>query len=111
MPDKIQIYHESDYTDHKLVPGSKVRFVHSENMTLTDWFFEPDILLPEHTHPHEQITKITSGEFDLYIEGECYHLTAGSTAVIPPNKKHYGKSLTECHIIDVFYPVREDYKI
>jgi hypothetical protein len=34
----------------------------------------------------------------------------GEVAVIPSNIKHSGKTITDCYIIDVFYPVREDYR-
>jgi quercetin dioxygenase-like cupin family protein len=37
-------------------------------------------------------------------------LTAGHYRVIPPDVVHSGHSITACKIIDVFSPVREDYR-
>jgi len=92
------------------VDGAQVRFVHSENMTIAYWQFEPGANLPEHSHPHEQISNVMGGAFELTIDGESLDLQAGSVVVIPPNTVHSGKAITGCYIIDVFYPVREDYQ-
>lgn len=99
-----------DVEAQQLLPGGRVRFVHSDNMTLAYWDFEPDVPLPEHAHPHEQVTNVIEGVFDLTMEGKTTRLEAGMVAVIPPDASHSGKSITECRIIDVFYPVREDYR-
>jgi quercetin dioxygenase-like cupin family protein len=50
------------------------------------------------------------GEFEMVIEGETRTLKANTVTVIPSNAKHSGRALTDCKIIDVFYPVREDYR-
>jgi quercetin dioxygenase-like cupin family protein len=67
-------------------------------------------LLPEHSHPHEQITNILSGEFELTVDGEPIRLHAGDYLVIAPDAVHSGRSITDCRILDVFCPVREDYR-
>ena len=45
----------------------------------------------------------------MKVGDEIKKLGPGDIAVIPPNVKHSGKSITNCKIIDVFYPIREDY--
>ncbi len=92
------------------VPGFKVRFIHSENMTLAYWTVEPGAILPEHSHMHEQVTNIIEGDFELTLDKEIKVLTKGGVAVIPSDAVHSGKALTSCKIIDAFYPVREDYR-
>lgn len=100
-----------DESDKKeFVPGARVCFVHSQNMTLAYWTFAPGALLPEHSHPHEQVSNIIEGEFDLMVDGKTERLGPGHVAVIPPNAVHSGKALTLCRVIDAFYPVREDYR-
>ncbi|NOY99054.1 MAG: cupin domain-containing protein, partial [Chloroflexi bacterium] len=37
-------------------------------------------------------------------------LEPGAVAVIPPDVPHAGRAVTDCRIIDVFYPTREEYK-
>jgi len=110
MTNGLSVLQLSDVERRELVEGAEVRFVHSENMTLAYWSFEPDVLVPDHAHPHEQVTNIIEGAFDLTVEGETHRLKAGSVVVIPPNASHHGKSVTACRIIDAFHPVREDYR-
>jgi quercetin dioxygenase-like cupin family protein len=94
----------------ELIPGTTVRFVHSERMTVAHWHFKPGIDLPEHSHPHEQICHVIEGEFELTIDGVPEKMGAGHCRVIPPDAVHSGRSITACRIIDIFSPVREDYR-
>jgi quercetin dioxygenase-like cupin family protein len=92
------------------MPGYLGAFVHGENMTVTNWDVEAGATFPEHSHPHEQISIVVSGEFELTLDGETDVLKPGRIAVIPPDTPHSGRAKTECEIIDVFSPVREEYQ-
>ena len=50
------------------------------------------------------------GEFELTVGGESRVIKAGDVVVIPGNTPHSGKAVTDCRILDVFHPVRDDYK-
>jgi mannose-6-phosphate isomerase-like protein (cupin superfamily) len=69
---------------------------------------EPD---PPHSHPHEQITYIASGEIIFMCEGEAdQKLTAGDMFSVPSNKKHTIKLLSEsARLVDSFHPIREEF--
>jgi mannose-6-phosphate isomerase-like protein (cupin superfamily) len=97
-----------DLDQIELIPGFKGRFVHAENMTVANWRIDEGSVAPEHAHPHEQITFVVEGNFELTLEGETRVLDAGLVAVIPPNVPHRGRALTNCRLKDIFYPVRED---
>ena len=99
----------NDIEQKELIPGYKVRFIHSKNMTIAYWDIKKDAPLPEHKHPHEQIANMIEGKFELTVGGETKIVKAGDVAVIPSNTKHSGKAITDCKIIDIFYPIREDY--
>jgi len=94
----------------ELIHGYHVRFVHSDHMTIANWQIEKDAALPEHSHPHEQVVNLIRGEFELTVDGTPYHLTPGKVFVIPGGVRHAGRAITACHLIDVFHPVREDYR-
>ena len=94
----------------EIAPGCKARFVHSQNMTFAYWEIRAGAAVPEHSHPHEQVVNVVDGEFELIVDGEKQILRPNSVAIIPPNARHSGRALAECKIIDVFYPVREDYR-
>jgi quercetin dioxygenase-like cupin family protein len=103
--------HDLDSMEEKeIVPGFNVKFVHSDNMTLGFWNVDADAVMPDHSHPHEQIVNIIEGRFELTVAGETRELKAGSSVVLAPDVKHSGKALTSCRIIDAFYPVREEYR-
>ena len=96
--------------EKELLPGLHVRFLHTNNMTLAYWNIEKGASMPEHNHPHEQVVNLIEGKFELSVAGEQYIITPGEVFVLPSNLPHGGKALTNCRIIDVFHPVREDYR-
>jgi len=94
----------------QIVPGCEGKFIHTEHMTVVYWKIKAGSQIPEHSHPHEQVTTIIEGEFVLTSNDETKSVKPGEIAVFPSNVKHSGKAITDCYIIDVFHPVREDYK-
>ncbi len=97
-------------TERELVPGFMGKFIHSENMTFVYWNITAGASLPDHAHQHEQVVNMLEGEFELTVDGKAHIIEPGEVVIIPSNVKHSGKARTDCRIIDVFYPVREDYK-
>ncbi len=75
-----------DVEERELIPGTRVRFVHSDRMTVAYWHFDPGIDLPEHSHPHDQITNVIEGEFELTVEGVPEILSAGHYRVDPAGR-------------------------
>jgi quercetin dioxygenase-like cupin family protein len=94
----------------ELIPGFHGRFIHTDSMTLVYWEIEQGATLPLHSHHHEQVANLLSGEFELTLDGVDYHLKAGSVLVIPRDHEHSGRAITACRILDVFQPAREDYR-
>jgi len=100
----------SQIEEKEVVSGFIAKFVHSENMTFAYWTIKAGSSLPEHSHPHEQVANIIKGKFEFTLDGETQIINPGTTVIIPSNVMHSGKAITDCYIIDVFYPIREDYK-
>lgn len=94
----------------ELLPGFEGRFVHTDTMTVAHWEIKGGSVLPLHDHVHEQVVNMIEGELEMTIGGETRVMTAGQTFAIPSNIPHEGKALTDCKVIDVFTPAREDYK-
>jgi len=97
-----------DISQSEPFPGFLGRFIHSDNITVADWNIKEGSSFRNHSHPHEQIAYILEGKFELTLGGEVRVLTPGTIAIIPSNVPHEGKALTECRLLDMFYPVRED---
>ena len=104
---KIKLSELDDFTP---LTGFHAKLVHTENMTIAHWTIDAGGELPEHSHPQEQIANVIEGEFELTLDGLAHRLTAGDVLVIPANAPHSGRSLTDCKIIDVWHPAREDYR-
>ena len=94
----------------EIIEGASSKFIHTDGMTFAVWTFKKGAVLPEHSHFHEQITKRISGEFEMTLDGETITFTDKDVAVIPPNAVHSGKAITDCVMLDIFNPVREDYR-
>ncbi len=100
----------ADIDGKEMLPGYKGKIIHSESMSVAYWKIKGGYPLPEHEHPHEQIVNMIEGEFELVVDGTPYRMGPGTVMVIPPGVKHSGRSITDCRIIDIFHPVREDYR-
>lgn len=94
----------------ELAEGITGRYLHTDHNTIGYITVKKGAILPEHSHIHEQITQMVSGTFEMTIGGVSQTLEAGSIVVIPSNVTHSAVALSDCEIVDTFYPVREDYK-
>ena len=100
----------NDIPVREVMPGFRGRFVHGENVTLAYWNIDKGAVLPAHSHPHEQVVNVLDGEFELVVEGTPHVLRTGDVFAISGNAPHSGRALTSCRILDVFCPIREDYR-
>ena len=102
---------QSDLPAQEIFPGIVGHLVHTPGSTIADFRIAEGTELPIHHHPHEQTSTILEGEFLFEINGVKRICRAGDVAVIPANAPHRGTAITECRIIDVFVPARDDYKL
>jgi quercetin dioxygenase-like cupin family protein len=106
----------SFYTVNKLpgtdmLPGVVRRAVTLGHVMMTFFDFEPGSVVPEHSHPHEQITYVTRGGIEFRLGDEKRVLRAGDGVCCPPNVVHSARVLDEpTSALDAWYPPREEYK-
>ncbi|HEU4471531.1 MAG TPA: cupin domain-containing protein [Flavisolibacter sp.] len=86
-----------------------VRFIHTENMTVAFNELKAGAEVPTHQHVHETIDFVQEGTLLMTIGEETIEMTAGSVAHVPSNVWHSARALSDCKVINVFYPVREDF--
>lgn len=71
----------------------------------------PDAAVPLHSHPHEQLGFVVSGEIVMTIGGEDHRLGPGGAYTIPGDVEHAGAAGPDgCAVLDFFHPIREDYR-
>ncbi|MDI1247828.1 MAG: cupin domain-containing protein [Lacunisphaera sp.] len=85
-------------------------YAHLEKLTVGEVTLQPGVVLPRHSHPHEQISCILEGVFEFTVGTETTVLRPGMAAIIPGGVEHSGRTLTPCRVIDIFSPARDDYR-
>jgi quercetin dioxygenase-like cupin family protein len=96
--------------EREVFPGFHGRFVHSDTMTFVYWRVDEGAAVPEHSHPHEQVVNMLEGELALTVAGEEHVLHPGDVVAIPGGTPHAARALGPSRVLDVFAPVREDYR-
>jgi quercetin dioxygenase-like cupin family protein len=95
----------------EVLPGITRRTVYLEGVMLAFHDFEPGAVIPEHQHPHQQISWIVSGAMEFNLDGKVQVLRAGDGVLVPPDVPHSAVILDKaCQAIDAFHPIREDYR-
>lgn len=87
----------------------KVLAYHDNLMVVENEFPEDGIVADLHSHPHEQITYIVSGEFEFTIGDKKQIVKAGDSMYKEPNVIHGAVCIKAGVLIDFFTPHREDY--
>jgi quercetin dioxygenase-like cupin family protein len=99
-----------DLPELKIAEGIQVRAVTAETVTVAHVKLGEGALLPEHSHHNEQVVNVIDGELELTVNGQSHLLTRGKVLILPPNVAHSGRAVTDCIVVDVFHPVREDWR-
>jgi quercetin dioxygenase-like cupin family protein len=94
-----------------LFPGVSGRYIHGQGTTFGYVDLKKDSTVKLHHHINEQITFILEGELEMEIGGERMILKPGNFHVITSNTPHSARALSDCIAIDVFCPVREEYRL
>ena len=95
----------------ELVPGINARTFWGEKMLAAVVDLDPDTHLPRHSHPHEQLGIVIDGQIEFIIANEKKLLGPGEVYVIPGGVEHEARTFdAPVKVMDVFSPVREEYK-
>lgn len=96
----------------KEIFGGTIRgyYAHLDKMTVGEVVLQANTTVPMHNHPHEQVTYVIEGRFEFTVGTETRILEPGVAALIPGGVMHGGKTLTDCRVLDIFVPVREEYR-
>jgi len=96
----------------ELAPGVRMSPLFGEGAMLNLLDFEPGAVVPEHSHPHEQLGIVVEGELVLKIDGVEHRLAPGHAYQIPGGVPHaaWTEEGKRCRVLDVFCPVREEYR-
>jgi quercetin dioxygenase-like cupin family protein len=94
----------------ELVAGVTMRPLFGDGAMLNLLEFDPGAVVPAHAHPHEQLGHVLEGRLVLTVDGVEHLLGPGDAYQIPGGVEHAARSDGRCLVLDVFQPVREDYR-
>ena len=92
-------------------PGVKRKVFHARGGTVVLNHLEPGHSPRPHSHVHEQIVCILSGEAEFTVDHRVFKVRPGSLLAIPPNAEHFARVTGKETLVnlDLFIPGREDY--
>lgn len=107
----MYFYDPQTRTPKELAPGILARTFWGQKMLMAVVELEANSVVPRHSHPHEQVGILLEGEMELTIQGETRQLKAGEVYIIPGDVEHSARvGDSPAKAVDVFSPVREEYK-
>lgn len=94
------------------IPDEKfdVRFIHTRNITVAFSTLIAGAVVPLHAHVHETIDFVQEGELEMRVGELTVRLHASMVFRVPPGVVHSARAITDCKVINIFYPAREDFQ-
>lgn len=92
-----------------LNPLLQRQFVVGQEIMLARVLLRKGCVVPEHSHPNEQVTYILEGALKFWIDGREIVVRAGEVLTIPPGMPHKAEAMEDTVDLDVFNPPRADW--
>ncbi len=106
----MTLYRWNEINKERMNPRLVRQAIHGERMTVARITLEKGVLVPSHEHENEQITLVMEGKLLFHIDGEETVVEPGTIVMIPPNAPHFVQALEDSVAVDLFSPVREDWR-
>lgn len=106
----MELYNWTTIEEETLNPLISRRVIHTERMTVCRIRLKKGAVVPMHSHENEQITMLESGALRFIFDQEDKVIRAGETLAIPPHAPHRVEALEDSLAVDLFSPVREDWR-
>lgn len=91
--DALELEKVTEMIARKVIPG-----VHE---TLAQTYFKKGALVPQHTHPGEQMIYVLQGALRIVADGEELTVREGEVLVVPMNVPHQIEALDDTFVMDV----------
>ena len=96
---------------HSIFPGVDIYTAAAESMMLSLVEMQPGAVVELHSHPHEQVGIVLEGEAEFFIGSESRQMKIGDMYRIAGHVPHrVVAGPTGAKALDVFHPIREDYR-
>lgn len=106
-----RIWNLSDMKPRQLAPGVTAKIASGEKLLFPLVTLEPGAVVPEHSHPHEQMGMMVSGTMELTIAGEARTLSGNEIYLVPGGVPHKAVAGPLGAVaLDAFSPPRDEYR-
>jgi quercetin dioxygenase-like cupin family protein len=95
---------------HLIFPGVEIHTTAGTNLMLSVVHLEPESVVLDHAHPHEQMGILLEGRLEFTVGGVTRLIGPGDIWRIPGGVVHRVRALEQSVALDVFHPIREDYR-
>lgn len=104
------IFLRSDAKPVEMFPGVTRRILaYGQGLLLAEFTYEKGARVPLHRHPHEQITYVVEGRYEVTIAGVPTVVEKGDSYLVPSDIEHGQFALERTVTVDIWHPPREDY--
>lgn len=94
-----------------LCPGVTAKIASGEKIMFSLVTLEPEAVVPEHAHPHEQMGILLSGTMELVIAGKRRLLAENEIYLVPGGVPHAALAGPRGAVaLDAFSPPRKEYQ-
>lgn len=110
-PPGMEIVHESDEASTEAIDGVHLKLLAGGSEANVQHFhIEPGAVVPEHSHPHEQLGYVVSGTLEFRVDGETKTVEPGDSYVLAGDELHGAENTGDEPAvgIEVFAPPREN---
>ena len=92
--------------------GPALRTFWGDNIMISLVDMQAGSVVPVHSHPEEQAGYVVSGTLEFTMQGETTTVGPGGVFFVPGNVEHsvVVKGTETARVVDIFSPIREDYK-
>ena len=96
---------------HSPGPGVNLRAIAGNGLMISVVDLDEGGIVPDHEHSHEQMGYLLSGRLEFTIDGITRTLGPGDAWRIPGGVRHSARAVDGPAVaLDVFHPVRDDYR-
>src|SRR5262250_53890 len=106
----MELYNWNAIEEEALNPLITRQVIHTERMTVCRIRLKKGAVVPMHSHENEQITMLEAGALRFIFDLEEKVVLAGQSLAIPPHAPHRVEALEDSLAVDLFSPVREDWR-
>jgi quercetin dioxygenase-like cupin family protein len=116
MPAEPRLTRNGEVAAVEMGPGLVRRAIAcGDRMLLVEVAVAAGAVVPQHNHPHEQVGYVARGRFEFTLGDSTdpvsrKTLVAGDGYAIPGGLPHSVLALEDSVAVDVFSPVREEYR-